>query len=167
MPHNPPHHPPTTSSTSRRALARLGAVALTAMVLVGSASGTVSAKEIGSGGGGGGGGGTTTCNPVRSLGYKGDATTSDTGVGSITISYGVKACTKGQAVIVDVKLYESADPAAVAYADPTAPASGRFTVSGVRTNHSYTAKVTVYDAATGASAGSATIFAAAVRKTGV
>lgn len=159
-----PHRQPTAPSTSR-VLRRFAALALTAVVLVGSASGVASAKEIGSGGGGGGT--TTTCNPVSSLGYKGDATTSDTGVGSITISYGVKPCTKGQAVIVDVKLYESANPASVVYTNPSAPLSGKFTVSGVRTNFSYSAKVTVYDATTGAVTGSATIFAAAVRKTGV
>lgn len=158
-----PHLPTATASTSRP-LRRLAALALTAVVLVGTASGVASAKEIGSGGGGTT---STTCNPVTSLGYRGDATTSDTGVGSITISYGVKPCTKGQTLVVDVKLYETANPAAVAYADPAAPLSGKFTVSGVRTNLSYSAKVTAYDATTGAVAGSSTIFAAAVRKTGV
>lgn len=161
-------HDRSTTPTTSRVLRRLAAVALTAGVLVGSASGVASAKEIGSGGGGGGGGGsTTTCNPVTSLGYKGDATTSDTALGSITINYGVKPCTSGQAVVVDVKLYETANPSVVLYDDPAAPASGKVAIFGVRVNYSYTAKVTVYDASTGAVAGSSTIFAAAVRKTGV
>ena len=158
-------HDPSTNPTTSRVLRRLAAVALTAGVLVGSASGVASAKEIGSGGGGGGG--STTCNPVTSLGYKGDATTSDTALGSITINYGVKPCTSGQAVVVDVKLYETANPSVVLYDDPAAPASGKVAIFGVRVNYSYTAKVTVYDASTGAVAGSSTIFAAAVRKTGV
>lgn len=158
-------HDRSTTPTTSRVLRRLAAVALTAGVLVGSASGVASAKEIGSGGGGGGG--STTCNPVTSLGYKGDATTSDTALGSITINYGVKPCTSGQAVVVDVKLYETANPSVVLYDDPAAPASGKVAIFGVRVNYSYTAKVTVYDASTGAVAGSSTIFAAAVRKTGV
>ena len=158
-------HDRSTTPTTSRVLRHLAAVALTAGVLVGSASGVASAKEIGSGGGGGGG--STTCNPVTSLGYKGDATTSDTALGSITINYGVKPCTSGQAVVVDVKLYETANPSVVLYDDPAAPASGKVAIFGVRVNYSYTAKVTVYDASTGAVAGSSTIFAAAVRKTGV
>lgn len=160
-----PHRPATPSTTTSvhatsRVLRRVAAVALTAVVLVGTAAGVASAKELP-------GGGTTTCNPVTSLGYKGDATTSDTGVGTITINYAVKPCTKGQAVVVDVKLYESANPAAIAYQNPKAPLSGKFTAAGVRTNYSYTAKVTVYDAATGAVTGSTSIFAAAIRNTGV
>lgn len=160
------HHRPTPQPTSR-ALRRLAAVVLTAGVVLGSASGVASAKEIGSGGGGGGGGGSTTCNPVTRLGYKGDATTSDTAVGSIAIDYAVKPCTNGQAVTVDVRLYESANPTAIAYDNPASPLSGKPTVSGVKVNTSYIAKVTVYDASTGAVAGSSQIFAAAVRKTGV
>lgn len=157
-------HRPTPRPTSRT-LRRLATVVLTSGLVLASAAGMASAKEIGSGGGGGGGGG--TCNPVTRLGYKGDATTSDTAVGSIAIDYAVKPCTKGQVVTVDVKLYENANPAAVAYDNPDSPLSGKPTVFGVKVNTSYIAKVTVYDAGTGAVAGSSQIFAAAVRKTGV
>jgi hypothetical protein len=126
------------------------------------AVGTASAKEVTSGG-------TpvpttTTCNPVTSLSYKGDATTSDTGAASIQVSYGVKPCDKAQVVTVDTQLFRNGSPAEVHYDDTDAPLSGRFTVFGVTANTSYIAKVTVYDAATGAVLGSKQIFAAAVYK---
>ena len=153
------HARPETSSapTLRR---RAAVVTATAGLVLATAVGTASAKEVTSGG-------TpvpTTCNPVSSLSYKGDATTSDTGAASIQVSYGVKPCVNGQVVTVDTQLYLNATHATVYYDDSAAPLSGRFTVFGVTANTSYIAKVTVYDAATGAVLGSKQIFAAAVYK---
>lgn len=155
-----------TTRPARRVATRLAAAALGAGILVGTFAGAASAKEIGSGGATGGTT-TTTCNPVTSLGYKGDATTSDTGFATITVNYGVKPCVKGQTVVVDTKVYESANPSVVVYDNPAAPLSGKFTVGGVKVSFSYKVTVTVTDANTGAVVGSQTIFAAAVRKTGV
>jgi len=151
------HARPTTPRPRRH---RAAVVALTAGLLVATAAGTASAKEIGSGG-------TptpTTCNPVSSLSYKGDATTSDTGAASIAVSYSVKPCIQNQSVTVDTRLYLNADPSQVSYDNPAAPLSGKFTVFGITANTSYIVKVSVYDAATGELAGSKSIFAAAVYK---
>jgi hypothetical protein len=150
-----------TVRTARRA--RRGvALALGVVVLLGAFAGTASAKEIGSGGG------TTTstaCNPVSSLSYKGDANTSETGIATVKVTYGVKSCTK-DAVRASVTMFLSATPSEVVYADPAAPLSGKFTV-GVKVATSYQVRVDVHDVATGNLVGTKTIFAAAVRKTGV
>lgn len=148
--------PAPTSRLARR----LAAAVVGAGLLVGAASGVASAKEVTSGPTGTA---TTTCSPVSSLTYKGDARVGETGVSSITVSYGVKPCDKNP-VIVDVRLYLSADPTAVAYDDPAAALDGKITVTGVKVNTSYTAKVSVYDAATGTLVGSKQIFAAAKTK---
>lgn len=153
----------TTTRTGKHLGRRLAAAVIGAGILVGAMSGVASAKEIGSGTGGGGGG-TTTCNPVSSLGYRGDATTSDTGAASIQINWSVKPCTNGQAVIVDVQLYRNNADATVYDDNPDSPLSGKATVFGVTANTSYIAKVTVFDAVTGANVGSKQIFAAAVYK---
>jgi hypothetical protein len=125
-------------------------------------AGTASAKEITSGGGTGGT--TTTCSPVSSLTTRGDARVGETGLASIDINWGVKPCDSKQAVTVDVTMYESANPAAVAYSNPAAPLSGRVTVFGIKIRTSYTVKVTVRDAATGALVGTGTAFAGATPK---
>lgn len=158
---------PTTPRAARRRIGRVAGVVLGAALVAGTLAGPAGAKEIGSGGGGGGGGGTTTCNPVSSLGYKGDATTSDTAFATIQVDYSVKPCVKDQVVTVRTVVAESANPAVVVWDDPNAPLSGKFTVGGVRVNLSYTATVSVYDAVTGAPVGQRSIFVAAVRKTGV
>ena len=150
---------PTTPRPARTARRRAAAMVLGATVLVGAFAGTAGAKEIGSGGGTVT---TTTCNPVTSLSYKGDATTSDTGVATVQVNYGVKSCTKAP-VTASVLMFQSTDPANVLWNDPAAPLSGKFTV-GVTARVSYQVRVTVYDAATGAQVGSRTIFAAAVPK---
>lgn len=150
--------PAASRSTTR--FHRLGAAALGATLLVGAFAGTASAKEVGSGGTGTV---TTTCNPVTSLSYKGDATTGETGQASITVSYGVKPCDK-LPVVVEARLYLTANPAVVPYLDANAPLSGKVTVFGVTANTSYTAKITVRDAATGTVVGSSQIFAAAKYK---
>lgn len=149
--------PAPTSRLARR----LVAAVVGAGLLVGAASGAASAKEVTSGPTGTAA--TTTCSPVSSLTYRGDARVGETGVSSITISYGVKPCDKNP-VIVDVRLYLSADPTAVAYDNPAAALDGKITVGGVKVNTSYTAKVSVYDAATGTLVGSQQIFAAAKTK---
>ena len=100
------------------------------------------------------------CNPVTALSYKGDATTGETGTATITVTYAVKACDKNP-VRVDARLFLTADPSAVAYENADAALSGKFTAVGVRPATSYQAKVTVYDATTGAVEGSQTIYAAA------
>jgi hypothetical protein len=152
-------HPETSSVPTLRR--RAAVITAAAGLVLASAVGTASAKEVTSGG-------TPVptgpCNPVSSLTYKGDATTSDTGAASIQISYGVKPCDKSQVVTVDTQLFRNGNPAEVHYDDTAAPLSGRFTVFGVTANTSYIAKVTVYDAATGAVLGSKQIFAAAVYK---
>jgi hypothetical protein len=151
--------PTNRARWARRAL--VGAAA--AGLLLGSAQGVAHAKELGSGGTTTGGG-TTVCNPVSAMGYRGDATTSDTGAATVQVDYVVKPCVKGQAVVVDTRVYLAADPAAVYYDNPAAPLSGKFTVGGITANTSYIAKVTVTDAATGAIAGTKLIYVAAVYK---
>lgn len=152
-----PHPTPrATRSLGRR---RAAAMLVGATVLVGAFAGTASAKEVGSGGGTVT---TTTCNPVNSLSYRGDATTSDTAVATIQVDYGVRSCTKAP-VTASVTMFPSATPANVIYRDPAAPLSGRFTV-GVTARVSYQVRVDVYDAATGSLVGTRTIFAAAVPK---
>lgn len=147
-----------TSPAPRRARRGL-AVALGVVVLLGAFAGTASAKEIGSGGGTVT---TTACNPVSSLSYKGDATTSDTGAATVKVTYGVKSCTKA-AVTASVTMFQSAVPSNVVYADANAALSGKFTV-GVKANTSYQVRIDVYDAGTGTLVGTKTIFAAAVYK---
>lgn len=149
---------PSKSNLARRS----GAVALTAGLLVAGAAGTVSAKEIGSGSGTGIT--TTACDPIASLTYKGDARAGETGIATIMVTYDVKPCNKAQSVTVDARLYLTADPSAVAYDDPDAPLSGKFTAFGVKTNTSYLAKITLTDSATGAVVATKSIYAAAVRK---
>lgn len=150
-----------TTNTAR--IARFaGTGLLSAGLLLGSVASTAQAKEIGSGGTGGTTG--TVCNPVNSLSYKGDFRAGETGLSSIMVTYDVRPCDKTRPVLVDTSLYLTADPASVAYDDPNAPLSGKFTVFGVLGNTSYIAKVTVTDAATGAVLGSKQIYAAAVSK---
>lgn len=153
----------TTVSRFARTRARrrsTGALIAAGVLSLGLA-GVASAKEITSGGGGGTA--TTACNPVSSLTYKGDATTSDTGFATIQIDWSAKSCTSA-AVTAEVTMFESANPANVVYSDPNAPLSGRVTVGGVLRNHSYQARVDVFDAATHTLQGSKTIFVAAVYK---
>lgn len=150
---------PTSSSPSTRRRRRIAAAVLGATVIVGAFAGTASAKEIGSGGGTVT---TTTCNPVTSLSYKGDATTSDTAAATVQVNYGVKSCTKSP-VTATVTMFQSAVPSNIIYQDLNAPLSGKFTV-GVTARVSYQVRVDVYDAATGVRVGGQTIFAAAVPK---
>ena len=152
-----PH--PTPRPATRALGRRTAAMLVGATVLVGAFAGTASAKEIGSGGGTVT---TTTCNPVSSLTYRGDATTSDTAAATIKVDYSVKSCTKGP-VTAAVTMFRSTDPANPIYQDLAAPLSGRFTV-GVTARVSYQVRVDVYDAATGSLVGTRTIFAAAVPK---
>ena len=149
-----------TSTTARRTGRRIAVAVLGAGILLGATAGTASAKEIGSGG-------TpvsATCNPVSSMSYRGDARVGETGTASITVDYGVKPCAKGQVVTVETQLYKTATPDALAYDDTAAPLSGRYAVTGVTANTSYTAKVIVRDASTGAVVGTRQIFAAAIYK---
>ena len=140
---------------------RLAGAALAAGTLALAFAGPAAAKEIASGGATGG---TTApaCSPVTSLKYKGDATTADTGVATVSVDYATKAC-DSDPVTVSVVMWQSALPTNVLWSDAAAPASGRFTV-GVQARVSYQVKVTVTDAVTGAVEGSQTIFAAAVPK---
>lgn len=141
---------------------RMFAVVLGSAVLAAAVPAAAFAKEIGSGAGGG----VVTpaaCNPVTSLTAKGDATTGETGLATISVSYNVKPCTNGQSVIVDTKVYETAAPAAVSYDNPAAALSGKF-VAVARVRVSYTVKVTVFDAVTGIQVGTLSVFAAAVPK---
>lgn len=124
-------------------------------------AGSAGAKEVGSGG-------TVTpaapaCDPVTSLSYKGDATTSDTGLATIDVTYSVKPCTSAP-VTVTATMFESATPSVVVYDDPAAPQNGKFRVAGVKANFSYQVKISVFDATSGTLSGSKTIFAAAIRK---
>ena len=107
---------------------------------------------------------TGTCNPVTSLTYKGDPRVAETGVASIAISYKVKPCQAGQTVRVEVQLYEAAKPAPVFFANANAPLSGKLTVTGMKVNTSYVAKVLVHDVATGNVVGTFSIPAAAKTK---
>jgi hypothetical protein len=146
-----------TKLSKRHTFGAFVAAGLLAATLTGGLAGTASAKEIGTGG-------TVTptapaCSPVTSLGYKGDATTSETGLATVQVNYGVKACDKDP-VVVDVEMFETANPAAVVWSDPNAPLAGKFTAV-VRPALSYQVVVTVTNANTGVLEGSQTIFAAA------
>lgn len=156
MRHARPEAPSTRPSHRRRA----GVVALAAGLALVAAVGTASAKEVGSGGTPTPT--TTTCNPVSGLGYKGDATTSDTALATVQISYKVKSC-DGAAVTADLLVFQSANPANVALDAASIPLSGKVTAV-VKANTSYIAKFTVRDAATGAVVGTNQIFVAAVYK---
>lgn len=140
---------------------RLGAV-VGAGLLVLALGNPASAKEVGSGGGG-----VTApaaCSPVSRLTAKSDPRAGETGFATSDVSYGVKPCTNGQAVTVAVSVYETLNPASVVYSDPAAALNGKFTVVGIKARTSYTVKVVVTDAATGAVAGTGTITTAAIPK---
>ena len=154
-----------TQSRTNLSGRRIVGIAVGSAALVGAIGmgivGSAGAKEIGSGGTVGG---VTApaCSPVTSLKYKGDATTADTGLATISVDYVVKSC-DGNAVTADVVVYESATPSNVLFDVTNTPLSYRFTTV-VRPRVSYQVKVTVHDAVTGATVGSQTIFAAAVPK---
>ncbi|MGE0819749.1 MAG: hypothetical protein AB7O74_13915 [Candidatus Nanopelagicales bacterium] len=156
MRHARPEAPSTRPSLRRRA----GVVGLAAGLVLAAAVGTASAKEVGSGGTPTPT--TTTCNPVSGLGYKGDATTSDTALATVQVSYKVKSC-DGSAVTADLLVFQTAAPDNVALDAVGIPLSGKLTAV-VRANTSYIARFTVRDAATGAVVGTNQIFVAAVYK---
>lgn len=121
-----PRHVGTIPESSRGStLARGTALhAVAGTFVVGSLAGVASAK----GGVETGGGGTTTaatCGPVTSLTYKGDATTSETGLATVQVSYGVKPCTNGQSVTVDTRVALTADPTQLVHEQTGAALSGR------------------------------------------
>jgi hypothetical protein len=149
----------TPESSTRPALLRGAALlAVAGTLALGSMAGVASAKgEVGSGGGGTGV--PVACNPVSSLTYKGDATTSDTALATVQVTYSVKSCTK-DAVTVDTRVAETAVPANVVWEQADAPLSSKFTAA-VKVNTSYLATVTVRDAATGDPISSSSIFVAA------
>ena len=148
---------PTSARPSLRR--RAAVVSLAAGLALTAAVGTASAKEVTSGGTPATPAG--ACNPVSSLSYKGDATTSDTGVGTVRVSYGVKSC-DGAAVTARLAVVLSANLSVSAY-DDAVPLSGKVTAVVTR-NTSYIAKVDVFDAASGALVGSRQIYVAAVYK---
>lgn len=139
----------------------LAGAAVLALVVAGLA---LAAGEPGSGGGGGGGGGTTTCNPVSSLVAKADPRTADLGFASLQVSYSVKPCVNGQIVSVTTHVAEYADPTQVVWDDPAAPLNGKFQINGIKLRVTYKITVDVTDVATGASAGSLSVYAAAIPK---
>ena len=149
----------TTNSKRRRQAGLLLGLGLAAA----SFSGTAVAKEIGSGGTVGGVG-TAVCNPVTSLTVKSDPRVGELGFASIQTSYGVKPCTNGQAVTVEAKISEWANPSVVIYDDPNAPLNNKFVANGVRLRVTYQVTISVYDATTGALAGTLSAFTAAVPK---
>ena len=122
----------------------------------------VAAREVGSGTGGGTG--AVVCNPVASLTVKVDAAAGETGVSKMQVDFTVKPCVKGQTLIVDALVAELENPVAVAYDDPNAPLSGRFTISGIRYRTNYKVTISTIDAATGLSAGSQFMYAGAFPK---
>ena len=105
---------------------RLAGTVLAAGALAVVLAGPAAAKEITSGGATGGTT-TTACAPVTSLKYRGDATTSDTGVATVSVDYATKACDKDP-VTVRVEMWQSTAPTNVLWLDGDAAASGRFTV---------------------------------------
>ena len=139
---------------------KLAAVAVAVLALVGVTSEAALAK-----------GGTeaeapaapVACSPVSSLGYKGDARAGETGIATITVTYGVKPCDK-RPVRVDARVRLNAAPATEVYANADAPLSGKFTVAGVRVNTSYIATISVFEAQAGPLVGSKSTFPAATTK---
>ena len=104
-----------------------------------------------------------TCNPVKSLSYRGDARVGETGLSSIDVSYSVSPCDKTIPVRVGVAVIESI-PNTVVYENQDALMSDKFTVFGVKVRTSYKVVVTVYNALTNEVLSSSTIFAAAIPK---
>jgi len=154
------HHTTTERSSGFRR--RLGMMLGAGLLLVGFAAATASAKEVTSGG-------SVTpvagaCQPVTSLTAKGDARVGETGLASISVSYGVKPCVNGQTVTVAVTVAEYANKAAVVWNDPDAALNGKFTAFGVKVRTSYLVTVAVYDATTSELVGQLSVFAAAVPK---
>jgi hypothetical protein len=145
------------SAQSRRTARRFAVASLVGGLLVGGLGATAQAKD----GLGGTTGGTATCNPVTALSYKGDANPAESGIPTITVTYAVKPCVKGQNVIVGTNLHLSADPSVVPYSVTPSPLSGKYVVTGVLANTSYQAEIVVTDAATGQVLGTRWIWAAA------
>ena len=139
------------SARSRHAARRFAVASLVGGLLVGGLGASAQAKD----GLGGTTGGTAACNPVTALGYKGDANP------TITVTYAVKPCAKGQNVIVGTRLHLSADPSVVPYSVTPSPLSGKYVVTGVLPNTSYQAEIVVTDAATGQVVGTRWIWAGA------
>jgi len=139
---------------------RLVAATIGAALLVGTIAGTAGAKEIGSGGTTTVG--TTTCSPISSLVVKSDARVGETGLATTQVDYGVKSCIKGQTLTAQVTVSEYAT-GAVTFDYVDAPLTGRFTIA-IKVRTTYVVRVTAYDAATGAVAGTQTAFTAAVPK---
>ena len=148
----------TSHRTSR---IRLVAATIGAALLVGTMAGTAGAKEIGSGGTTGGTV-TPTCSPISSLTVKSDPRVGETGLALTQIDYGVKPCTNGQALTVTLSVTEYTTGISV-LDYPNAPLSGRLSVA-IKVRTTYVVRVTAFDAATGAVAGSQTAFTAAVPK---
>lgn len=152
----------STTPAAKTARARkLICGAVIGVALAAAVPATAFAKEIGSGGTTTGG--TTTCSPITSLSVRADAKTSDLRVGTVQVSYGVKACTNGQALTVRTTVAEYLDPSVVVYDNPAAPLDGKFTV-GVNIRVTYVITIAAYDSVTGALAGSQKAYAAAVPK---
>ena len=107
------------------------------------------AREIGSGGTGATGGGTTTtCTYVQSLTAKGDYRAGETGLSTVDVSYSVKQCDKAVTlrVMTQVLKWSTGE---VLYENPDAVLSGKYTYAARGLYGLYTARITVFDAATG------------------
>lgn len=102
----------------------------------------------------------TACDPVKSITYKGDATTGETGLASITVNYSVSPCDKTVPVRIGVTMVETASGVAF-YTNNDSLLSDKFTMFGVKPNTSYVVTVTVYNTTTGEVLKTSSIFAAA------
>jgi hypothetical protein len=109
---------------------------------------------------------TTTGCAVKSFKHSSVTGVGDTGLSSISADYSVKPCDSKQTITVEVKVAAEFDPANVLRDDTAAPEIGKFTVLGVELETWYRITITVRDASTGATVGSATALELAHRPTG-
>jgi len=106
-----------------------------------------------------------TCSPVKSFKHSTVVGVGDTGLSTVSVDYSVKPCDSKQAVTVEVAIAEKFAPGTVLYDDPQAALSGKVG-TGIQLETWYQITITVRDAATGATVGSATAGEIAHRPTG-
>jgi hypothetical protein len=106
-----------------------------------------------------------TCSPVKSFKHSTVVGVGDTGLSAVSVDYSVKPCDSKQAVTVEVAIAEEFAPGNVLYDNPQAPLSGRVG-TGIQLETWYRITITVRDAVTGATVGSASAGEFAHRPTG-
>jgi hypothetical protein len=108
----------------------------------------------------------SACSPVKSFKHSSTTGVGDTGLSSVSADYQVKPCDSKESVTVEVKVAQEFDPTNVLRDDTDAPLSGKVSVLGVQLETWYRITITVRDAVTGQTVGSASALEIAHRPTG-